>query len=109
LGDVPFYAILCLLCLLLVDVFGGLLPVPEWALMVLAAALSGLVVFGLLGGGHHFYVLLFCLALLNVLAGFRSLPAWVDTVANVVWAAAIPAVILISVREWRSYRRENAG
>ena len=87
------------------DLFGGLLPVPEWALMVLAAALSGLVIFGLLGGGHYFYVLLFCLALLNVLTDFRSLPAWVDTVANVVWVAAIPIVILISVREWRSYRR----
>lgn len=39
---------------LLVDLFGGLLPVPEWALMVLAAALSGPVIFGLLGGGHYF-------------------------------------------------------
>ncbi len=91
------------------DLFGGLLPVPERALLALAASLSGLVVAGLLGGGHYFYVLLFCLALLNVLTDFRSLPAWVDAAANVVWVAVIPVAILISVQEWRSYRREDAG
>lgn len=54
-------------------------------------------------------MLLFCLALLNALTDFRSLPAWVDTVANVVWVAAIPIVVLVSVRERRGYRREDAG
>ncbi len=49
-GDVPFYAILALLCLLLVGLFGGLLPVPGWALLALAVSLSGPVVFRLLGG-----------------------------------------------------------
>lgn len=106
-GDVPGYAILALLCLLLVDLAGGLLPFPEWAIVSLAVAFAVPVVVGLVGGGHLFPVLLLCVVFLNLLTDFRSLPDWVDVVANVAFVAILPVSVLIFVREWRVYRAED--
>ena len=107
-GYVPGYAILALLCLLVVDLSGGLLPLPEWAILALAVVLSALVVVGLLRGGHYFPVLLFCVVFLNIVTDLRSLPSWVDVVANVAWVAIMPFAVLIAVREWRTLRREKS-
>ena len=42
----------------------------------------------------------------NLLAGFRSLPDWVEVVANVAYVAIIPVAILVAFRAWRSHREE---
>ena len=106
-GYVPGYAILALLCLLAVDLAGGLLPLPEWGILALAVVLSALVVVGLLKGGHYFPVLLFCVVVLNIVTDLRSLPVWAEVVANVAWVAIMPFAVLIAVREWRTLRRQR--
>ena len=108
-GDVPGYAILALLCLLVLDLAGGLLPVPEWVVMVLAAVLSVPVVVGLIGSRNHIYVLLFCAIFLNLVADFRSLAGWVDSAANVAWGVLLLVAVLVFVRRWRGSRKEWGG